>query len=356
MRIAVIGAGNGGQATAGYLAMMGHSIYLYDNDKEKIDNLALMGSITLSGAIQGSGSVEYLSNKMANEISTVEIIIVSTVATAHRAVAESLAPYIRSGQIIILTPGRTCGTLLFKSVLDSCGCKSNYYLAETQTLVFACRARGCGNVNIIGVKDAVMMASLPAINTDRVLEILKPLFPQLVKADSVLQIGLENIGAVLHPSISLFNAATMERHNDFWFYRDLTSQVAQFIEQFDAERLLVGRAYGIKLISLFDWIKYAYHDTEGDTLLERIRNNPAYYDIKAPGTIFARQLTEDIPTGVLPILELGRAASLPMPLFESMMKIIEALLGQDRYNGNSRTLKSLGLDGMSVNQIKEHIG
>ena len=85
----------------------------------------------------------------------------------------------------------------------------------------------------------------------------------------------------------------------------MTPKIADFIEKFDRERLAVGKAYGIVLLSVSDWISYAYPGTPGDTLCEKMRNNPAYHDIKSPSTIFTRQLTEDIPTGVLPIMELG---------------------------------------------------
>ena len=55
------------------------------------------------------------------------------------------------------------------------------------------------------------------------------------------------------------NAATIERNEVFWFYRDMTEQVARFIEKFDAERLAVGKAYGIDLLGVNEWIKFAYN-------------------------------------------------------------------------------------------------
>ena len=39
MKIAVIGAGNGGQAIAGYLALVNHEVSLYDRDCEKVRKL-----------------------------------------------------------------------------------------------------------------------------------------------------------------------------------------------------------------------------------------------------------------------------------------------------------------------------
>lgn len=354
MKLAVIGAGNGGQAIAGYLAMQGYDIALYDIVKEKIEELKKLGGIKLEGRISGFGKLGCITTDIKEAVQGAEIIMVTTIANAHKAVAQCIAPFVVNGQVIILNPGRTCGALVFKQTLVESGCKARFYLAEAQTLIYACRIVQNGTVNIIGVKDEVLLAALPSKDTDYVLSKINPLYPSFMKTTNVLKTSLENIGAMFHPCVLLFNAATIERNEVFWFYRDMTEQVAAFIEKFDAERLAVGKAYGIDLLGVNEWIKFAYKDTEGDTLCERMRNNPAYHDIKSPSSIFTRQLTEDIPTGVLPIMELGRAAGVNTPLLESMIHICEALLGQDLHN-NGRNLKNLGLEGKTKQEIINYI-
>ena len=354
MKIAVIGAGNGGQSIAGYFALQGYETSLYDIDVQKMNILKQKGGIELTGRIEGFGKIDCITTDIAEAVKGAEIVMVTTVANAHRAVAKSMAPYVEEGQMIILNPGRTCGALVFNQTLQTEGCTKRYYLGEAQTLVYACRVIENGKVNIIGVKDEVFLAGLPASDTEHILSKINPMYPCFVKADNVLRTSLENIGAMFHPCVCLFNAATIERQDEFWFYRDMTEQVARFIEKFDQERLAVGKAYGVDLLSVMEWIKFAYKDTEGDTLCERMKNNPAYHDIKAPGTIFTRQLTEDIPTGVLPIMELGKAAGVEVPLLTSMVNTIEALLDIDLHT-NGRSLKNLGLEGKSKDEILNFI-
>lgn len=354
MKIAVIGAGNGGQSIAGYLALQGYETSLYDIDVQKMDILKQKGGIELTGRIEGFGKIDCITTDIAEAVKGATIVMVTTVANAHRAVAKSMAPYVEEGMTIILNPGRTCGALVFNQTLQIQGCTKRYYLGEAQTLVYACRVIENGKVNIIGVKDEVFLSGLPASDTDYILSKINPMYPCFVKADNVLRTSLENIGAMFHPCVCLFNAATIERQDEFWFYRDMTEQVARFIEKFDQERLAVGKAYGVDLLSVMEWIKFAYKDTEGDTLCERMKNNPAYHDIKAPGTIFTRQLTEDIPTGVLPIMELGKAAGVEVPLLTSMVNTIEALLDIDLHT-NGRSLKNLGLEGKSKDEILNFI-
>ena len=354
MKISIIGAGNGGQAFAGYLSMAGYETSLYDIDVEKINNLKKLGGVQLEGKIHGFGKIDCITINIVEAIKGAKIIMVTTVANAHRSVAQSIAPYLEDNQVVVLNPGRTCGALVFKQALIKSGCKKRIYLGEAQTLVYACRVVENGLVNVIGIKDEVLLSGLPATDTDNILEKLNPIFPCFQKAENVLRTSLENIGAMFHPCVLLFNAATIERNKQFWFYRDMTEQIAEFIEKFDAERLAVGKAYNIDLLSVREWIKFAYKDTEGDTLCERMRNNPAYHDIKSPSTIFTRQLTEDIPTGVLPILELGRAAGVATPLLQSMVHICEALLNMD-FQSDGRTLKNLGLENKSEEEIINYI-
>lgn len=354
MKISIIGAGNGGQAIGGFLSMQGYDVSICDTDSAKIERLKKVREIKLQGKINGIGKISCFTTNSSEIIPDADIIMITTTANAHQAVACNIAPFIKDDQIIILNPGRTCGALVFKQALKNAGCNKRYYLAEAQTLVYACRLIEDGTVNIIGIKDEVLLSALPASDTEYILSKLNVLYPCFAKTDNVLRTSLENIGAIFHPCVCLFNAATIERHNEFWFYRDMTEQIAHFIEKFDAERIAVGKAYGIDLLNVTEWIKFAYNDTIGETLCERMKSNPAYHDIKAPGTIFTRQLTEDIPTGVLPIMELGKAVGVSTPLLESMVNIVESLLDTD-FHENGRTLKNLGLEGMNRDEIINYI-
>lgn len=350
MKYSVLGAGNGGQAIAGYLGINGYSVKLFDRNKSKVEILSSIGGITLEGCINGFGKFDCVTSILDEAVRNTDIIMITTVANAHKDLAQQLAPILVDEQIIILNPGRTCGALEFKQTLLQCGCNKRVYIAEAQTLVYACRIKEQGIVNIIGVKSDVLLSALPSSDTPHVINAVTSVYPCFSPASNVLRTSLENIGAILHPCVILFNAATIERGNQFYFYRDMTPNIAAFIEQFDAERLSVGRAYGIDLLSVSEWVSYAYKGIKGDDFCEKIKNNPAYYDILAPTSIYTRQLMEDLPTGVQPIYELGVVAGLEMPLFRSMVEICSRLLNIDFIN-EGRSLKSLGLDGLSKEEI-----
>jgi opine dehydrogenase len=85
-----------------------------------------------------------------------------------------------------------------------------------------------------------------------------------------------------------------------------------------------------------------------------MRNNPAYYQIKAPTQLASRLLLEDIPTGLVPFVALGEVAGLEMPLTRSLIHISSALLRRDFWS-YGRTLHALGLDAMNVEAILEYV-
>ena len=355
MKIAVIGAGNGGQAISAYLSIQGHEVNLYHYRKEKVDALNNKNNtIKLVGAIEGDGVLHCVSSDLKKVIEGAEVIMVTTIANAHSTLAEQMAPILQENQVVVLNPGRTGGALEFLQTIKKNGCVNNVYVAEAQTLVYACRIVEEGVVNVIGVKDKVLISSVNSKRTQYVLDKVKSLYPCFEAAENVLRTSLENIGAIFHPCVLLFNAATIERQSDFWFYRDMTPAIADFIEAFDRERLAVGNAYGINLLSVREWISYAYPETKGETLCEKMVNNPSYYAIKSPSTIFTRQLTEDIPTGVLPIVELGKVAGVDVSLMESMINICSSLLQID-FRRDGRTLKHLGLANMTKEEILKHL-
>ncbi len=350
MQISIIGAGNGGQAFAGALGLQGCSITLYDKYAPLLDAIRERGGIEVTGCVQGFAKIQKFAYALSDAVKDANLVLVVTTADAHRDVARELASCLTDDQIVVLCPGRTGGALEFRKTFIENGGSPNLLLGEAQTLVYACRSVAPGLVNIIGIKDRVLASALPSVNTSRIVDALNSLFHCFIPTPNVLTTSLENIGAMFHPGVVLFNAATIERGQPFYFYRDMSSHIASFIEKIDAIRLEIGRAYGIELIGVSDWIDYAYPGTQGTTLCEKMKNNPAYYEILAPSKLVCRQLTEDVPTGLLPMAELGRAANVDVSLYDSLITLVSNLLDID-FRKTGRTLERLGLSGLNSKEI-----
>lgn len=349
MKISVIGAGNGGQAIAAYCASLGFPVCLYNRNLKRISNITDNHIIKLRGAVELESRIDLVTDDIRTAARFGELILIVTTASAHRDIAKELCPYLKSGQMIILNPGRTCGVLEFSSIL-SMRAELQVYLGEAQTLVYACREIQPGVINVIGVKKRVMLSGRTKQETRHIIQVLQNIFPCFIAAENLIQTGLENIGAIFHPSVILFNAATIERNTPFYFYRDMTPRVASFIQQLDKERLSIGKEFNLDLMSVSDWIVYAYPGTKGKDLCERMRNNPAYHDILAPGSIFTRQLTEDIPTGLIPMSELAQLVGVATPLMNSLITLTSSLLNID-FRERGRTMKNLQLTHLDKQSV-----
>ena len=358
-RYTVIGAGNGGKAMAAHLAIMGFEVTLYNRTFDNIAAIQKRNGITLESedpaGPRGFGRLACVTSDMKVAIENCDIAMVVTPAYAHYNIAHEAAPYLQNDQIVVLNPGRTLGAIEFNRVLDEEGCTNGVTIAETQTFIYASRSDGPANARIFRIKDAVPLAALPATETPRVLEKLALAYPQFIDGGDVLQTGINNIGAIFHPTISIFNAGWIEATTgDFQFYLDgVTPTVARLMEVLDRERVTVASAVGVEAVTAREWLRMAYN-AEGENLYEAIHNQPGYRGINAPTTLTHRYLTEDIPMSLVPIASLGNHYGVSVRGMESIIRI-GCIAHQTDYWRRGRTLERLGIRHLSVSELTRYV-
>jgi opine dehydrogenase len=344
-----LGAGHGGLALAAYLAKQGHGVTLWNRSPDRIEPVSALGGIRLrlAGAPATFIPIMAATSNIAKALANVRVVFVAVPASGHADVARACAPYLRDGQTVLLLPGRTGGALEFRRVLLEEGCQADILLGEANSFPFAARNLGQAEAVIYGAKAELMAAALPARRTDELVAECRPFLPMLTSARSVLHTGLSNLGAILHPTITLLNADRIERQETFDFYTEgVTPAVAGVLAAADAERLRIAHAYGESVESLTEWIASAYGH-HASSVEHAVAGNPAYVGIKAPLTIHHRYLVEDVPTGLIPLIELGAAAGLALPTLRSLVTLAERHLGEE-ISHRPRSLQSLGLAGLSV--------
>jgi len=227
-------------------------------------------------------------------------------------------------------------------------------LGEANTFPFVARSVGPAATVVYGIKDEVQAAALPATRTSELIAAWRPLLPMVSPARSVLHTGLANVGAILHPTITLLNADRIGRGDSFDFYTEgVTPRVAAALVRADGERLGIARAYGVRTHSVQDWIAAAYGHHAAN-MLTAVAGNPAYVGIKAPLTLEHRYLLEDVPTGLIPLIELGDAAGLASPTLRGLVELARAALVGKRWE-RQRTLDVLGLEGFGAQAIRNFV-
>lgn len=352
LSVTIIGAGNGGVAMAGHLGLKGHRIRLYSRDEAKVAPVRAAGGITVTGAVNGFGPVECATTDLAEAVHGADVIMVTTPASAHAAVVRELAPHLHHRQIVVLNPGRTGGALEVQQVLRTA--ERNNIVVETQSFIYASRAQRPDYAHIYDIKREVPIAALPGRRTPGVLRILRRLFPEFVGANSVLDTSFANIGAIFHPAPLILNASKVDSGVPFDYYHEgITPSVAALMERIDAERLAVAAALGVITMSARDWLASAY-GAKGATLYEAIQCNESYRGIKAPQTLRHRYISEDVPTGLIPIASFGRHLGLPTPFTESLIQMACGVTATN-YWMIGRTVESLGLANMSPAEIRAYV-
>jgi len=350
----VIGAGHGGKAMAAHLSLMGLNVTMYNRTFDHISAMKIRGGIDLEsaeGGPHGFARLALVTSDMAEALRSAQMIMVVVPSSAHADVARSAAPHLKDGQIVILHPGRTCGALEFYKVMQDAGCNADVTLAEAETFIYASRSDGPAQARIFRIKEAVPLAALPAVRTKAVLEAFTPAYPQFIDGGNVLSTGLNNMGAIFHPALTLLNAGWIEAtHGDYQFYIDgVTPSVARVLEVLDRERVTVASSLGLRARTGLEWLQMAYN-TIGDDLHEAIHNQPGYYGIKAPSTLNHRYIFEDVPASLVPIASLGERFGVSVRGMDSIIRLA-CIVHHTDYWRRGRTVEKLGIGDFSVSEL-----
>ncbi len=356
---AIIGAGNAGCAFAAHLNLLGHQTRLYDVVPEPLAAVSESGNkLILEGEIPVSGEarVELVTTDLGKLVEGADLILCTSPAHTHMAVALELAKYLEPGQMVMLNPGRTCGALEVKEAIAAGGGTTAAIVIEAQTLLYACRRQG-NRVHVFGVKETVACAGFPGDGLAPFFDLLQPILPQFVNAEQgIWQTSLDNIGMLFHPAPTLLNLARMETGVPFDYYHEgMSPTVAFLVEQLDAERCAVARAMGVTIPTALEWLKASY-GTTGNTLHEAIQNNRFYAGIKAPqlkridAKKGLRYVVEDVPSGLVPVSQLGSVFGVPTPVMNLVIDLADTLFERN-FRESGRNLDRLGLAGKSREEI-----
>lgn len=354
LSIAIIGAGNGGKTAAADLALQGLEVRLTDLPEFGANLTPLLGServIHAQGAIQGSVRLAMVTHRLADAVHGVDLVMICCQALAHDRLAGELARLLSPRQVVILNPGSTGGALHMARVLRQVRGSDLPPLAEFSTLTYGCRATG--NRVACAVKvGRVVYGVFPAEVTDPVAGVIEPLFPGLVRAQHVLEAGLNNANPVIHPPITLLNGARFENEGEkMRFYRDgVSPSVARLIAGLDGERMALLRALGCPAQpDPLTSVQQGY--AESTDYLSCYRDGSGFGGFRSPGTLDHRYLHEDVGMGLVLYCGLGEQLGVPTPFSRAFVQFAGLVAGVDYLARGARTPATLGLGGMTPTQI-----
>ena len=355
MRVAALGAGNGGLASAFDFAQHGHEVALFAPREFGANVVAVdkAGGITAGGDLEGFAPIRYAGHDAGEALSGADLVLLVGPAYSTEPLAAAAAPHLTDGMAVLVCPGSCAGAIAFKRAAGLELGDPGLIVGETSTLPYAVRVTEPGVVNVfLKLKTGLYLAGLPRTATDRLLGLVEDVWPAVETAASVFQTTLQNGNPVIHPAVTLLNAGLLERTGgDFLFYEEgVTESVGRLIEAVDDERQAIAARLGVTILS-----EPALGVRQGYMLDENYSTGysaaPGFRGIRAQGELDHRYLTEDVGYSLVFLTDLAAHLDVPTPVIDAVIEIASVVLARDFRAEGRRTLRTLGLDGLSAEQL-----
>jgi opine dehydrogenase len=357
MEIAVLGAGAGGTATAFDCAAHGHSVRLFDfpHFRDNVSAIAREGGIRSEGELEGFQKLSVISHELDPVIDGAELIYVVGPAYSIEHFGTILEGKLGPEQTVVVTPGSSGGALALKKAMGLAPDDYSVTIAETATLHYAVRLTEPACIRVfLKLRAGNFIAALPGDRIDGVVAKVASVYPGMEPAPSVLQTSLQNANPVIHPAVTLANAARIEgTGGDFLFYEDgVSDAVGNLIEAVDRERIAIGAALGITVHpDPVMGIRQGYMFAENYGLA--YREAPGFRGIRAQSALDHRYLNEDVGYGLVFFSRLARQVGVATPTIDAIIHLASVLMKRDYAAEALRTPESLGIGGLTAAQLAE---
>lgn len=351
--VALLGAGNGAHTMAADLASRGYKVHMYEQP-EYIGNLRKLREtkrIRVEGVIDVSAQVAQITDDLAAAVKDAQYILIVTPSYAHETLARRLKGIVRKDQVLVLYPG-AFGSLVFRKILGT-DCP---IVAESNNLPYDTRLKGECHAFCSGV-NPISMAFFPADAQREHYDEINAMIPIHSTYHDVLECGLSLVNPALHSGACLLNIGMIEQpcRGGFHMYEHFTPGAAKVDIALDRERKAIGRAYGYALRPIEDFAgKPEGHQINWKELYMQMHGDVALTAISGPDDIWNRYLTEDCPNGLVPWSALGDACDVETPTIDAIITLYSHIHERNWWE-TGRKLDRLGLDGMTVEQIRRYV-
>ena len=355
MQITVLGAGAGGTAVAFDCASYGHDVRVFDFEQfpDNIAMIAEQGGINAEGDISGFGPIAYSGHDIDEALQEAELIYVVGPAYSTEPFGEAVAGKLNAGQTVIVSPSSCGGALAFKRAAGLALNDESVRVAETSTLHYAVRLTEPGRINVfLKLKAGNLLAALPRSHTSDILELIADVYPSMEPAESVLQTSLQNANPIIHPAVTLSNAARIEMTGgDFLFYEEgVSDSVGRLIEALDKEHIAIGKKLGISILpdpEIGMRQGYMLEANYGSGY----RKAPGFLGIGAQPQLDHRYLNEDVGYGLVFMSQLAQQIGVATPGIDAVVNVASIVMARDYRAEALRTPETLGIADRSAEEL-----
>lgn len=346
-RVLIMGAGPGGIAAAAALANRGYQVALYNRSAERLAPLMEQGGVEIEGDLgEKLVPLATITTDVSEAMQDAQLILIAVPGYGQRTMVESLLPFIKSGQTILLLTG-SAGSLEVAPLIQSTGLSlDEVMLGETVTLPQSARMVGPAKLRV-RLPSTLRFSAFPGRNTERLLETIGDTLKLKPKAN-VLDPGLNNPNFLIHPAPMLLNYAAVERADGMLSIMNegMTEGVLRCLDAVDAEKMALQKALDLEVVTI-------------DELYTQSGSGPHIYRHKGEpfglrDRIWDRYIYEDVPYGTVLYSSLGQLLGVPTPISDGINHIL-SVVEQTDFWASGRTVESLGIAGMSREQLLRYL-
>jgi opine dehydrogenase len=353
MKVAIVGAGAIGRATAAYLAHHGHAAALWSpsgrgtagllRDAQAAGAGGSRGRLTYEGALTGVADVGVILDP--RELVDAEAVVIALPGDAYPSVLPKILPYLHAGQTVIVSGALSLVPLWLHERLRATGAPLVAAWGTTLCTARLGKDRDHGRVQINTIRSQFEVAAIPAAAGEVVLAMCRTLFGDRFRlVGNLLETALSNINPEAHAAEVLPNLSRIDKGEPWMLFDCLTVSGSRLLEAMDLERLAVARAFGLTVRTVQAHYHLSYHVPPGSIAEIAAAIHARYQAPPGPTTLDHRYVREDMPFGLAFFEALARVAGVATPLTSAALTLMSAASGRD-LRADNPLLADLAIEG-----------
>lgn len=360
MKVAVVGAGNGGCAVAADMAYRGLDVTLIktsnamhddnfsylqkNNGKMILMDFGENGSMNPQD-LEVKEKIGYIAKvtRDLSYISKMDVIIIYIQTNYHEQLIKRMAEYIVDGQIVLINPGYFSTAYMLKY----CGNK-DITIVEAQSSFIDGRITEPGRFKVGFRNVRNPLGVYPSKNISLAKKKLDQLGFPFYYMNNVVGAALHNPNMIVHTIGSILAIPMIDAMgNDFCMYhRSFTEHAWNVLEKLDSEKMDILEKMGFERLPYVEACKFR---NSLDDALDAKEVFFSYASMptraKGPVDVNSRYITEDVPQGLVMLESLGMVLGVKTPIATALIEIASAAL-KTNFRENGRTPEKLGMENI----------
>lgn len=391
-KVAILGGGNGAHAAAADLTLRGYKVNMFELpsfakasteylSRTPFARLVDTGGIHVDGPVmEGFAKLNMVTENIEKAIKDVKLIFIVITAFGIKDFVDTMAPHLEDGQIIVKVGKASMSPVLISNLLKEKKVKKDVKICETNSLPYVVRLKFglSGNVTIwSGGKDSELkVGSFPGKDVDEIMRSITEFYPKWSSVSSCLEVFIH--GGAAHVAGTILNAGRIEELaekydsykdgqtfiGEFSLYRNgFMPSVINVVLAADKEVASICKALGYSHTPYYEWLLHSHTPIQSrrrkltaKSVSDMLRTHPIITPtyLREPDSLKDRYLTEDVPYCLVLQESIADMLGVPCPTIKALIHLA-SLLNQTDYRKEGITLQTLGLSGITPEELKKYL-